>query len=244
MTGLLRRLLLALAVVVLVSQVALAETYFRPSLNLKNTVDHVWPKCFYKYLTTEFGYATERWNMSLELNWLDYVDVLTAYRIGFPYVLKGTWAPTDQDRLELSLLTLNSANAVLKPADMAEARYARSLAGPAGAKLEVSAALRAFPGEKTISLTPGIALSKQVRKAEVVLALNALDAKDYATLGRDRNVLSLGATWAMYGDSRLAATLNTVLGPADPTIAGPGGLTVTRTWLDLRFQFGSLYRHP
>ncbi|HHW14710.1 MAG TPA: hypothetical protein GXX28_07225 [Firmicutes bacterium] len=203
-------------------------------------MDKVWPKCFYKYLTVDLGHRSGDFDVSLSLNWLDYVDIMTAYRIAFPYHLKATWQASAQDRLDLSALTVNPASNLIKPANLLEVRYVRSfpLASAAGLRVEAFGMARAFPSEGwTLSVSPGAAVHKDFGKADAFVALNALDAKDYAVLSRDSNVVSLGATWSMYGDSRFNATLNTLLGPADP----PSPYSA-KTWLDLRFLFGSLYR--
>jgi hypothetical protein len=95
--------------------------------------------------------------------------------------------------------------------------------------------VRTYPSEGwAVSVSPGAAVRKEIKGTQVSLALNGLDAKDYATLSRDSNVVSLGATWGLPGgSSKINATLNTLLGPGEPTY--------TKTWLDIRFLFGALY---
>lgn len=236
--------LMVLSLLVLLAGGASAETYLRPSLNMHNTVDKVWPKCFYKYLTVDLGHRSGDFDVSLSLNWLDDVDIMTAYRVAFPYHLKVAWQPSEQNRLELSALTVNPASDRIKGTDLLEVRYLRSFPlGPAGAsglsRVEAFGMARTFPSAGWAwSLSPGVAVRRDFGKTEAFVALNALDAKDYAVLSRDSNVVSLGATWPLYGDSRFNATLNTLLGPAEPPSANPHA----KTWLDLRFLFGSLYR--
>lgn len=214
----LARLVLTLALTALIPQAALAGVYVNPSLNLYNTVDKVWPKCFYKYLTVDLGYRNERMDLSFSLNWLDYVDVMTAYRIAFPYHLKGTWHLSGENTIELSALSVNPASDLIEPANMLEARYTHTFALAGGIRLDACGMLRAYPDEGwTLSVSPGATVKKDLGGTKVFLALNGLDAKDYTTLSRDRSVVSAGISIPLYGDSRLVAGLNTLLGPDTPT---------------------------
>lgn len=230
------RLLLSLAMVAVLSQGAAAEVYVRPSLSLHNRIDTIWPKCFYKYLTVDLGHRSGNRDLSLSVNFLDNVEVFTAYRIAYPYQIKAAWALPEESRLEVSALSTNPVQGRLERTDLIEFKYARSLpsVGAGGRKLEVFGIVRGFPTEGWAwSVSPGATLRQNLGGAELSLSLNGLAAKDYATLSRDNHVVSLGADWAMHGGSRIVATLNTLLGAGEAPQA--------RTWLDLRFLFGPLY---